>query len=293
MNSEPLYLGVDLGGTQLRIAAVTSDGETASEILSVPTGKTFSPDYLCQHLNKLIAELQTQTGVSEFAALGMGITGIVNQAMLSQSDFLPLLNDLVIPEIIGPVVHCPIAIENDARCFVLAEAQFGAGRGARNLCGITLGTGVGGGVIVDGKLVRGVSAQAGEIWSIPLRGRHLEYFLSGEGVVREYVAAGGSAARDDAAPADSAYIADVARNGNAAARDAWDSFGNDLYMLCQTIIALLEPEVIVIGGSLSKASDLYFADISRKLGATATRLAFAELGDAAGLIGAASLNMPW
>ncbi len=289
MNHQPLYLGVDLGGTQLRLAAVTSAGQVVSDILSVRTGPAFSPDELCRQLGELTQAVRSQTGATEFAALGLGITGAINRGVMSQSAFLPLLDGIDIPALVVPVLNCPVTVENDARCFVLAEARFGAARGARDVCGITLGTGAGGGVMVDGRLIHGASAQAGEVWNIPLRGKYLEYFLSGFGVVREYCAATG---RPDDGSLDSAQIAALARPGDASARAVWASFGDDLYALCQTIISLLDSEVIVIGGSLAKARDLYLDEVSLKLGTMAARVRFAELGDAAGLIGAAALNIP-
>ena len=295
MTNEPLYLGVDLGGTQLRMAAVTRAGQPATEVLSIHTGKTFTPDHLCEQISRLMADLQSQAGEREFAALGIGVTGIVRQGRLSGSDFLPLLNDLDFPAILSPLTDCPVTVENDARCFVLAEARFGAGRGAQNICGITLGTGVGGGLIVDGRLVHGATAQGGEVWSIPLRDKHLEYFLSGDGVVRGYLKAGGKHDEaSDCAPGrapDSALIADLARRGDAAAQAAWTSFGADLYLLCGTMIALLDPEMIVIGGSLALARDLYIDQIIARLSHRSTRIVFAELGRAAGVIGAAALNI--
>ncbi|MFN7949124.1 MAG: ROK family protein [Blastocatellia bacterium] len=289
MNHESLYLGVDLGGTQLRLAAVTGAGRVVSDVLTVRTGPAFSPAELSRQLGELTDALRSQTGATEFAALGMGITGIVSRGVMSQSEFLPLLNDVDLSALVAPVLNCPVTIENDARCFVLAEARFGAARGAQNVCGITLGTGAGGGVMIDGRLIHGVSAQAGEVWNIPLRGKFLEYFLSGFGVVREYFAAIG---RPDDGSLDSAQIAELARQGDAAARQVWAAFGDDLYALCQTMISLLDPEVIVIGGSLAKARDLYLDEVKLKLGKMTARIRLAELGDAAGLIGAAALNIP-
>lgn len=289
MKHEPLYLGVDLGGTQLRLAAVTGTGRLASDVLTVRTGPAFSPAELSRQLGELTEALRSQTGATEFAALGMGITGVVNRGVMSQSEFLPLLNDVDLSALIAPVLNCPVTVENDARCFVLAEARFGAARGVRDVCGITLGTGAGGGVMIDGRLIHGFSAQAGEVWNIPLRGKFMEYFLSGYGVVREYFAAAG---RPDDGSLDSAQIAELARQGDAAARKVWASFGDDLYALCQTMISLLDPEVIVIGGSLAKACDLYLDEVKSKLGRMAARIRLAELGDAAGLIGAAALSIP-
>src|SRR5207249_822577 len=132
-----------------------------------------------------------------------------------------------------------------------------------------------------------VSSQAGEVWRIPLREHHFEYYLSGAGAVRGYEAMGGKA--DD--PFDSARIAELARTGDEAAQAAWGAFGQDLYVLCECIISLVEPEVIVIGGSLAQARDLYEATLLTRLASRSTRIAFAELGAAAGVIGAAALNI--
>jgi predicted NBD/HSP70 family sugar kinase len=180
----------------------------------------------------------------------------------------------------------PVTLENDARCFVLAEARFGAGRGAQHVCGITLGTGCGGGVIANGQLVRGARGGAGEVWSIPLREHFLEYYVSGVGLVRTYQECGGVA--DETTT--SVQIADRARAGEAAAVAAWHSFGNDVAMLCETMLALLEPEIIVIGGSIAQAHDLFGAKFEKVRNHRHTRIAFAELGAAAGVIGAAALN---
>src|SRR5262249_5671320 len=148
--------------------------------------------------------------------------GVVTDGPLTQCDNLPLLNDTPIGALVRSAVPWPVALENDARCFTLAEARFGAGRGARDVVGITLGTGVGCGVMLDGRLRRGASAQAGEVWKIPLRGRPVEHFVSGAGVVEAYRAAGGEPGPDAAA------VEQRARAGDAAALAAWRSFGEDV-----------------------------------------------------------------
>jgi len=285
--SDSYYLGVDLGGTQLRIAAVTGEGRLATEVVTVPTGKDFGPEDLRRQLKSLNGKVRDMVADHPIAALGFGTPGVIHQDSLTQSDNLPLLNGHNIEGVVSAAADCPVKLENDARCFTLAEARYGAGRGARNVCGVTLGTGLGCGVMTDGRLHRGVSSQAGEVWRIPLREHHFEYYLSGAGVVRGYAAAGGRA--DD--PFDSARIASLARAGDAAAQAAWRAFGDDLYTLCEVIISLIEPEVIVIGGSLSQARDLYEATSLSRLARRSTRVAFAELGSAAGVIGAAALNI--
>lgn len=287
--SERYYVGVDLGGTQLRMAAVDGEGRLASEVLSVATGRAFGPEDLRRELTSQAERLRAALGDQPLGGLGFGTAGVVDQGPLSQSDNLPRLNGVDIAALVREVAGCTVALENDARCFTLAEARFGAGRGASDVCGITLGTGVGCGLLVGGRLLRGAAAQAGEVWRIPLRERHLEYFLSGAGVVRAYVAAGGVADPS----LDAAQVAGRARAGDEAARAAWRTFGEDLAFLCQSVMAFVDPAVIVIGGSLAKARDLYADVLEPRFAGRPTRLAPAELGTAAGVIGAAALNFSY
>src|SRR5262249_31001122 len=119
-----------------------------------------------------------------------------------------------------------------------------------------------------------------------LRGQPIEFFLSGAGVVRGYEAAGGAETGLDAAG-----VAALARAGNAAAQAAWRSFGLDLGVLCECVMALLDPELIILGGSLSRALELYRPLLVPRFEGRPTRLLAAELGPAAGVIGAAALNI--
>lgn len=288
MNPAPYYIGIDLGGTQLRMAAVTTTGQLATELLSVPTGKGFTPTDLTRDLQQLAARVADLADGRPIAGWGVGAAGVVWDGQLSQSDNVPLLSDIDLAALLQEAAcGLPVKMENDARCFVLAETRFGAGRGARNVCGITLGTGCGGGVIVDGKLVRGVRGAAGEVWSIPLREHFLEYYVSGYGLLRTYQECSGQISDG----LTGAEIADRARQGEAAAQATWRAYGDDVYMLCETMIALLEPEVIVIGGSMALAHDLFGEKFQHKLAHRPTRIAFAELGAAAGVIGAAALHL--
>ena len=163
-----------------------------------------------------------------------------------------------------------MTVENDARCFTLAEARYGAGRGARDVCGLALGTGVGCGVMVGGRLHRGATAQAGEVYHIQLRGQSVEYFVAGAGDRAGLRGRGGprrrrisTRRRSPTGPAPS----------DAAAVAAWRSFGDDLAFLCEAVIGLLDPEVIVIGGSLARAGDLFKPALLPALEKHATRIA--------------------
>ncbi len=285
--SRSVYLGVDLGGTQLRMAAVTPDGRLASELLSVPTGRDFGPKDLEEHLADLASRVRSHAG-DAFAALGVGSAGVIHPGPLTQSDNLPRLNGVDLEVLVRGVSNCPTRIENDARCFALAEARFGAGRGAQSLCGITLGTGVGCGIVIGGRLHRGSTSEAGEVWRIPLRDAPLERSVSGAGVVKAYRAAGGSGPDG----LDAADVAERAGRGDEAARSAWRSFGDDVAFLCECALSLIDPERIVLGGSISKSRELFEPALRERLEDRAARIAWAELGPAAGVIGAAALNIP-
>jgi glucokinase len=290
MDSATCYLGVDLGGTQLRMAAVHPEGTLASEVISTPTGRAFGPADLKQALVELMARLRPTLNGRRAAALGFGTAGVVVEGRpLTQVENLPLLNGTDVASLVRDVAEMPVRLENDARCFTLAEARFGAGRGARDVCGITLGTGVGCGVMVDGRLQHGANFQAGEVWRIPMRGHYLEHFVSGAGIVRAFFEAGG----EGPPGLDAAGTVERARAGDRAACAAWQVFSEDLAFLCETVISLLDPSVIVIGGSLSQARDLYRPLLDDRLRAhPATRIEPSALGPAAGVIGAAALNIP-
>jgi glucokinase len=220
------------------------------------------------------------------AGLGMGVAGVVNGGPLTGAENLPHLNGVDLAALAGEVAGCPVAMENDARCFTLAEARFGAGRGARDVCGLTLGTSIGCGAMVGGRLLHGGAFSAGEVWCMPLRGRPIGDSLSGVGLVERY-----HASRGEGEVADAAAVAMRARDGDPAARAAWHAFGDDLGLLCAWVMCLIDPELIVVGGSMARAHDLFAPAAEAHFRGRPTRLAFAELGPAAGVIGAAALNM--
>ncbi|HEY6551857.1 MAG TPA: ROK family protein [Vicinamibacteria bacterium] len=283
--SDSPHLGIDLGGTQLRMAAVGGDGSLLTPMLATPTGRDFGPDDLRAGVAELLARVKMQLGSASLAGVGLGTTGVVRPGPLSQCSNLPRLNGLDLAERLRAWTALPAAVENDARCFTLAEALYGAARGARHVVGITLGTGVGCGVMIDGHLHQGAFHEAGEVWDIPVRETEIEEFLSGAGLVRAFRAAGGDAAQPSAAD-----LAERARAGDPAARAAWDAFGGDLAFLCHCIGRVIDPEAIVLGGSMAQARDLFDARLREKGKAVQARIRYSTLGPAAGVIGAASLT---
>ena len=258
-----MRIGIDLGGTKIEAVAL-GDG---SEILARRRRPSPQGDYQAtvEALVDLVAELERDLGLK--GTVGVGIPGAVSPASglvkNANSTWLigrPFDRDL------GAALGRPVRIENDANCFALSEAADGAAAGASVVFGIILGTGVGGGVVVDGRPLRGRNAIGGEWGHNPLprpsdderpgplcycgqRGC-IESFLSGPGLARDY------AADRQTAPA-AEEVAARAAAGDAAAEAALTRYEDRLARALATVINLLDPDVIVLGGGLSNLERLY------------------------------------
>jgi glucokinase len=276
-------VGVDLGGTKMLAAIVDEDGRIRGTI-EHPTPTT-SQDALVDGLEAIVRELLSD----ETAAVGFGVPARVNHhtGLVRGAVNIPL-NDLLFREEMEGRLHLPVGVENDANAAALAEFTHGAGRGARDLVALTLGTGVGGGVVVSGRLYRG-TAELGHMVIVedgePCRGA-----CSGRGHVEAYCS--GTAA--DA-------LARGVLGPDATARDlvsqrhpALNEIGHHLGVAIGSLLNIFGPQVVVIGGGFGvAAADLLFEEARRAILREAlapagheVRLAIAELGPSAGVIGA-------
>jgi fructokinase len=293
-----MRIGVDLGGTKIEAIALSSDGEErVRQRIDAPQGRY---DATVTALVELIGSVERQIG--EGASIGVGIPGVISPASgvvkNANSTWLighPLQVDL------ERALKRPVRIANDANCFALSEATDGAGAGASVVFGVILGTGVGGGVVVNSRVLVGPNAVAGEWGHNPLPwptpdefpgapcycGRRgcIETFLSGAGLVATYRGS-------DVATA--AQIASAAARGDAAANAALDLYAGRLAKALATVINLLDPDVIVLGGGLSNIDGLY-ARVPALWGnwvfsdRVDTQLKRAQHGDSSGVRGAAWL----
>jgi len=288
-----LRIGVDLGGTKIEALALDPAGR---EILRkrVPTARG-DYDATISAVKGLVEQIDSSSGVK--GSVGIGIpgalsraTGLVKNANSTWLIGRPLKQDL--EKAIGREVR----LENDANCFALSEAVDGAGKGARVVFGVILGTGVGGGIVVDGRVLTGPNAIAGEWGHNPLPlptdadlplppcycGRFgcIETYLSGPGLARDHKAVTGESASPEEI---------VARNSDTISR-----YEERLARALATVINLLDPDVIVLGGGMSNIERLYtevprlweqhvFSD------RVTTRLARHAHGDSSGVRGAAWL----
>lgn len=295
-----MRIGIDLGGTKIEGIAVGADGgERARRRVPTPRGDY---DATLEAIASLVRDLEAEAGGP--ARVGVGIpgalsraTGLVKNANSTWLIGRPFDRDL------AARLGRPVRLENDANCFALSEATDGAAAGARVVFGVIVGTGTGGGIVVDGKVVGGVNAIAGEWGHNPMpwpepdewpgprcycgRTGCIETFLSGPGLSREYERASGERCSGDA-------IARRAAGGDAAASAALARYHSRMARALAGVINVLDPDVIVLGGGVSHVESLYervpelwepfvFSD------RVATRLVKARHGDASGVRGAAWL----
>jgi len=295
-----MRIGIDLGGTKIEGIALAADGrEFHRRRIAAPQG---SYDESVRALTGLVDALEAET--RERGTVGVGIPGAISPATglikNANSTWLigkPLAEDL------SRALARPVRLANDANCFALSEATDGAGAGAAVVFGVIIGTGTGGGVVVNGRVLAGANAIAGEWGHNPMpaaedderpgaacycgRSGCIETWLSGPALSRDYATSGGD-------QVSAAEIAARAAQGEARATAAMARYERRFARAIASIINLLDPDVIVLGGGLSNIDRLYanvpalwspfvFSD------RVDTRLVRARHGDASGVRGAAWL----
>ena len=295
-----LRLGIDLGGTKIEIVALDEDGrERLRRRVATPQG-----DYRATvgMVAALVEEVEIELHQRGTVGIGMPgaesrVSGLIKNANSTCLIGQPLKRDL------QTLLRREVRLANDANCFALSEAVDGAGAGAEIVFGVIIGTGCGAGVVVDGRVLTGANAIAGEWGHNPLPwpldqerpgpacycGKHgcLETWLSGPGLARDFLAATGKNLPAEA-------IAAGAQRGDVECQAALMRYEDRLARGLAQIINILDPDVIVLGGGLSRIARLY-ENVPRLWGRyvfsdhVATRLAAPLHGDSGGVRGAAWL----
>jgi fructokinase len=293
-------IGIDLGGTKIEGVALDRSGAVAAR-LRVPTPQG---DYrgTVAAIVDLVRHLEGQIGGR--ATVGLGMPGIISplSGLVKNSNSV-CLNGQPLDKDIEEALGRSIRVENDANCFALSEASDGAAMGRACVFGVILGTGTGGGVIVNGRILHGRNAVGGEWGHNPLpwpesaelpgeacycgRAGCIETFLSGPGLARDH-------ARVTGVSIDSTEVVGRAAKGDAVAAATLDRYVNRLGRALATIINVIDPDAIVLGGGLSGIERLY-RDVPRQWARyvfsdhVATELLPPKFGDASGVRGAAWL----
>jgi fructokinase len=297
-----IRIGIDLGGTKTEAVALAQDGREIMRLrVATPRGNY---DATIESICALVREVETRSGGGR-GTVGVGIpgtitraTGLVKNANSTWLNGRPLARDL--SSALGREVRCV----NDANCFAISEATDGAGQGEAVVFGVILGTGCGGGLVVDGKVHAGVNGLAGEWGHTPLpwpsaqevpglacycgRSGCLETWISGTGFERDFEREAGLslAGRE---------IVRRGRDGDLLAMAAYRRLQDRIARGLAVIVNILDPDVIVLGGGLSNIDELYTGELENQIaqytfgGKTTTPVRRNRHGDSSGVRGAAWL----
>jgi glucokinase len=249
MNISDIYIGMDLGGTTFKALAVAQDGAILGRIQD-STRAERGPEAVVQSIVEALRRLRQEvtSPTRRIAAIGFGVPGI-----------LDLWQNVDLRQALQPALDVPFTIENDANAAALGEAWLGAGRGVQHFLMLTLGTGVGGGVIIAGTILHGARGYAGEIGHTvvdpngPLCGcgSHgcLEQFASGTAIARMAEPAYGKTTAK--------AVALEARRGEPQALEVYRRVGWYLGVACASFANLFNPQAVAIGGGVANAFDLF------------------------------------
>lgn len=264
-------IGIDLGGTNLRIAAIDESGKILAKTAlgtEVSKGRSFVVDELCRVTEALRGEMGSRAEAGELKGIGIGVPGLIDSetGMLVESPNLPGWNDYDVKGDIEQRLGTTVILENDANVAAVGEHWLGAGRGYQSMCMYTLGTGVGGGFIMEGRLWRGWNGMAAELGHCNVIpdghpcncGSHgcLEQYASATAVVRQAREALATGAKSELrnlgeAELDSLSIYEAAMRGDAVARQVFEQVGRALGRAIATVVNALNLPVHVIGGGVS------------------------------------------
>ncbi len=233
-------IGVDIGGTKISAGLVKNNRLIKSHTLPTPADK--GPEEVLQAIITAIKQLHAE----HFTGIGAGIPGLVDTQKGSVYDVqnIPGLSGMALRDELQKAFNCPVEINNDANCFVLGVKNHGEGKPFQHLVGLTLGTGLGGGLILNGKLYEGVGTGAGEFGSLPYKNSILEHYCSGQFFTREYGITG-KEARERAV------------NGDKKAEEMFREFGHHLGTAIRIIAHTFAPEAVILGGSVSNSFWLF------------------------------------
>lgn len=292
--TQPVRIGVDLGGTKIEAIALSSDGiERARYRISSPRGNY---DDTIAAIKETVGEVERCSGADANSTIGMGTPGSISPTTgLMRNANSVWLNDKPFGRDLEAALGRPVRQANDANCFAVSEAKDGAGAGADIVFGVILGTGVGGGVVVHGRLLGGVNGVTGEWGHNPMPGIDIANALScwcgRQGCIETYLS--GPAMAADLGELGVAAI-DIASRSDQAAVATLDRYVDRLGAALAGVVNVLDPDVIVLGGGVSNIDRLYddlpaamrrhvFSDDVK------TRIVRNHHGDSSGVRGAAWL----
>lgn len=235
-----MNIGIDLGGTNMRVGLVENGELIRKEMVSCPSKAT------CEEVLAQLEGLIERVMCPEVQGIGVGVPSVVDseEGIVYNAANIPSWTEVPLKRLLQERFAVPAHINNDSNCFALGVKMFGEGRQFQNLVGMTIGTGVGTGIIINGELYCGQNTGAGEVGSLPYLSYDFEHYCSSGFFVRYHHLTGKEAAEKAAA-------------GDAEALEVWDEFGAHLGELMKAVLFTYDPEAIVLGGGIASALAFY------------------------------------
>ncbi|HEY9810903.1 MAG TPA: ROK family protein [Halomicronema sp.] len=284
-------IGIDLGGSAIKIGRFDHSGN-CHETLSIPTPQPATPTSVFQVMAEAISQLDPK---QECAAIGVGTPGPVDATgrIAKVAINLSGWHNVPLADWLEKNTGLPVIMANDANCAGLGEAWLGAGRHFRNLIMLTLGTGVGGAIILNGELFTGHTGSAGELGLITIDLYGAECHSGNRGSLEQHVSVQAIRRRTGAEPAE---LGHSAKAGNRQALEFWQTYGHQLGAGLASLIYVLTPEAVILGGGVAASAEFFLpatiAEIERRVipeCRSDLQVLTAELGNTAGMVGAAKL----
>ena len=309
----PTTIAVDIGGTQLRAASYTPDSLTPLHFARTTTQPSSPSDLLTTPLERLQALIASIWPADDTVnAISVAAPGPTNpyQGIIYEAPNIPGWINIFLSQTLEERFHVPVLLGNDANLAALGEWKFGVGRGHHNLIYLTISTGIGGGVIVDDRLLLGAQGLAAELGHItvmpdgPMCGcghrGHLEAFSSGTGIanwVKEQISQGVPSSLPKDCPLTARMVSEAAKQGDHLSIMALERAGSFLGRAIADFLHIFNPTLIILGGGVSKSGPLFLNPLRASLAKGVMNphyldnleLAEASFGDQVGLIGALAL----
>lgn len=310
------YIGVDLGGTNIAIGLVDEAGKII-KCKSIPTLSERGIDIICQDMIKLCTDMMSENNLTkeDIHSIGVGSPGLVDseKGMIVYASNI-IINDFPITTIMGEALDIPVYVANDADCAALGEVTSGVAKGCKNAIIVTLGTGVGGGMIMNGEIYKSSFPGAGELGHQVIVYNGRECPCGRKGCFERYASATAlindakKAAKENPDSKLNDYIKgdfnkmnakipfDAAQAGDPVAEKVIDDYMNYLACGLANIVSMLKPEMIILGGGVAKQEDKLIKPLFKKVEQEAfahdlqAEIKPAMLGNDAGIIGAAMLG---
>ena len=308
-------IGLDLGGTAIKVGIVSDKGEILSK-KEIPTPKE-SREKILEAMSESISYFLDSSKNEKILGIGIGTPGLADEdGKVFLAPNLPNWDNLNLKQIFEEKFSIPVKVENDANAITWGEYKFGAGQGCSNLICITLGTGLGGGVVLGGKLLRGLQYSGVEIGHVPIYYDGPRCNCGNTGCIERYVGAQyitenakeklkdrksliTDMVKGDMDKVTPKVISQAYLKGDELAKEVWIEVGTYLGAFFSGMVNLLNPQLIIIGGGIARDGEILFSTIKKVIDersfyllAKDVKVVPAKLGKEAGIISCASLFLP-